>query len=213
MRPARGRPPADDLLTPAEWAVVEGVRHGLTNPHIARLRGVSVDAVKYHVANALNKLGFTSRRQLRQWDGVRHASALARQETGSMNETFSLGALGQVARHVKDIAAARRWYGDVLGLPHLYSFGTLAFFDCAGVRLFLAEQAGPSPAGNSILYFRVADIRAAHATLQARGVAFIGAPHMIHRHDDGTEEWMAFFHDPDGQPLALMSQVAPVAAA
>jgi methylmalonyl-CoA/ethylmalonyl-CoA epimerase len=30
---------------------------------------------------------------------------------------------------------------------------------------------------------------------------------MIHRHADGTEEWMAFFSDPEGRPLALMSQV------
>jgi methylmalonyl-CoA/ethylmalonyl-CoA epimerase len=31
---------------------------------------------------------------------------------------------------------------------------------------------------------------------------------MIHRHADGTEEWMAFFEDPDGRPLAIMAQVA-----
>jgi FixJ family two-component response regulator len=46
----RGRPRHDDLLTPAEWRVAEAVRHGLTNPEIARLQGVSMDAVKYHVA-------------------------------------------------------------------------------------------------------------------------------------------------------------------
>jgi methylmalonyl-CoA/ethylmalonyl-CoA epimerase len=34
---------------------------------------------------------------------------------------------------------------------------------------------------------------------------------MIHRHPDGTEEWMAFFEDPDGGVLALMSRVAPKA--
>jgi predicted enzyme related to lactoylglutathione lyase len=59
------------------------------------------------------------------------------------------------------------------------------------------------------LYFRVADIAAKHAELAARGVDFKGAPHMIHRHADGTEEWMAFFADPEGRPLALMSQVKP----
>jgi hypothetical protein len=31
--------------------------------------------------------------------------------------------------------------------------------------------------------------------------------HMIHRHDDGTEEWMAFFKDNEGRPLAIMAQV------
>jgi methylmalonyl-CoA/ethylmalonyl-CoA epimerase len=38
-------------------------------------------------------------------------------------------------------------------------------------------------------------------------VEFRGAPHLIYRHEDGTEEWMAFFDDPDGHPLALMTQV------
>ena len=32
-----------------------------------------------------------------------------------------------------------------------------------------------------------------------------GAPHRIHTHDDGTEEWMTFFEDPDGNTLALMA--------
>ena len=30
---------------------------------------------------------------------------------------------------------------------------------------------------------------------------------MIHKHDDGTEEWMAFFTDNEGRTLAIMSQV------
>ena len=56
---------------------------------------------------------------------------------------------------------------------------------------------------------RVPDLDLAHRTLQARGVEFTGAPHMIHKHSDGTEEWMAFFKDPEGRPLALMSQLKP----
>ncbi|MBW8749683.1 MAG: hypothetical protein JF584_19435, partial [Acidobacteria bacterium] len=46
----RGRPPHDDLLTRAEWRVVEAVRHGMSNRDIAARRGISLDAVKYHVA-------------------------------------------------------------------------------------------------------------------------------------------------------------------
>ena len=49
----------------------------------------------------------------------------------------------------------------------------------------------------------------AHATLTARGVKFTHAPHKIHTHPDGTEEWMAFFEDPDARPLALMSEKLP----
>ena len=54
---SRGRPPHDDVLTPAKWRVTEAVRHGLANAAIAGRLGVSVDAVKFHVANVLQKLG------------------------------------------------------------------------------------------------------------------------------------------------------------
>jgi predicted enzyme related to lactoylglutathione lyase len=120
-----------------------------------------------------------------------------------MNVDVKLDLIGQISRTVSDIVAARRWYEEVVGLPHLYSFGNLAFFDCGGVRLFLSEgTAGPE----SILYFKVEDVHAAAATLAGRGAEINSAPHMIHKHGDGTEEWMAFFNDPDGRPLAIMSR-------
>ena len=113
-----------------------------------------------------------------------------------------------MARSVGDTAQSERWYRDVLGLAHLYTYGELAFFDCDGTRLMLAQKVGELPA-ESILYFRVADIHAAHERLQGKGVEFTHAPQMIHRHDDGTEEWMAFFKDPDDRPLALMATRGP----
>ena len=203
----RGRPPHDDQLTPAEWRVVEAVRHGLSNSQIAARRGISLDAVKFHVANILQKLGLNNRGELRRWTGVSRQSALYAKEE-RMDEPLKLGPLGQIARRVKNIAEARRWYGEVLGLAHLYSFGDLAFFDCGGTRLLLSQEPGEDQ-NESILYFRVPDIRAAHTNLGARGVEFINAPHMIHRHEDGTEEWMAFFKDNDGRPLGIMAQAKP----
>lgn len=125
-----------------------------------------------------------------------------------MNES-KLGPIAQIARSVGDTAASEQWYRDVLGLPHLFTFGTLAFFDCAGTRLMLSSEGGARP--ESILYFRVADITAAHKRLTARGVKFTHAPHLIHQHADGTEEWLAFFEDPDARPLALAARVAPKA--
>jgi len=205
----RGRPRHDDVLTPAEWRVVEAVRHGMSNRTIARRQGVSLDAVKYHVANALQKLGLSRRAELRRWEGVSRDSALFHKELPMTPDT-RLGPLAQIARTVKDIAAARRWYGEVLGLTHLYSFGDIAFFDLGGVRLYLSE--GEGWAAESILYFRVGDVRTAHAALSARGVEFLNAPHRIHRHDDGTEEWMAEFKDNDGRPLAIMAQVRSAVA-
>jgi len=199
-----GRPPHDDLLTPAEWAVVEFVRHGLTNRQIAARRGVSVDAVKFHVGNALGKLGMATRAELRRWDGVRRDSVLKKGEA-AMAEV-KLGAIGQIARSVSDIALSETWYRDVLGLPHLFTFGELAFFDCGGTRLYL-QQGEVKP--ESILYFDAPDIHAAHQVLADKGAEFVSAPHLVHCHADGSEEWMAFFNDPDGRPLGLKSVVAP----
>jgi catechol 2,3-dioxygenase-like lactoylglutathione lyase family enzyme len=185
--------------------VAEGVRHGLTNPQIARLQGVSTDAVKYHVANILQKLEFCRRIELRQWTGVRRNSSLFSREP-TMKGSLTLGTISQISRTVRDIEEAKKWYGEVLGLLHLYSFGHLAFFDCGGIRLFLS-QAETSSGPESIIYFNVSDIRMAHAELIQRGVEFLGAPHLIHRHPDGTEEWMAAFNDNEGRPLAILSQV------
>jgi len=187
--------------------VAEAVRHGLTNPEIARRQGVSTDAVKYHVANILQKLALSRRNDLRRWSGVRRDSSLFKTEP-IMTAKLTLGTISQISRTVRNIQEAQRWYGEVLGLKHLYSFGNLAFFDCDGIRLFLSEAADAAGA-ESILYFNVADIRMAHTTLMERGVEFLGAPHLIHRHSDGTEEWMAAFKDNEGRPLAILSQVRP----
>jgi len=177
----------------------------MTSRDVAERRGISVDAVKFHVANAVEKLRVGNRKGLRQWFRAPKGSALNRRER-TVNAPLQLGPLGQISRTVKDIRQSEAWYGGVLGLPHLYTFGNLAFFDMGGTRLYLTEAAD-GPSTESILYLRVADIVAAHDTLKARGVEFLGAPHMIHKHADGTEEWMAFFKDPEGRPLALMSQV------
>ncbi len=206
----RGRPAHDDVLTPAEWRVVQAVRHGLTNRMIARLRGISLDAVKFHTENAIAKLHLENRAALRTWRGIPKHSALNKQ-IPIMNAALKLGPIGQILRTVKDIKRAEEWYGKVLGLPHLYTFGKLAFFDCGGTRLFLNEQADAG--SESILYMRVNDIQRAYTELQTRGIEFTGAPHMIHKHADGTEEWMAFFNDPEDRPLAIMSQVQSPSAA
>jgi DNA-binding CsgD family transcriptional regulator/predicted enzyme related to lactoylglutathione lyase len=207
----RGRPPHPDVLTPAEWTVVHGVRHGMSNRRIARLRAVSLDAVKFHVSNVKAKLGLTDRDRLRHWRGVPANSALVQnsRKDGAV-ATLELGPIGQIARAVKDLKRAEAWYRDVLGLTHLYTFDKLAFFDCGGTRLMIEDQSileVPDLHNDSVLYFRVPDIQAAYDELRNRGAEFTGAPHLIYKHGDGTEEWMAFFKDSEGKHLALMSQV------
>lgn len=122
-----------------------------------------------------------------------------------MANSSTLGPIGQVSRSVGNIEGACDWYQNKLGLPHLYTFGKLAFFDCGGTRLFLEESAQPT--AESVLYLRVPDINAAYAELQQRGIVFTHPPHLIHRHADGVEEWMAFFNDLEGRALAIMCQV------
>jgi catechol 2,3-dioxygenase-like lactoylglutathione lyase family enzyme len=181
----------------------------MSNCQIAKGRDIRIDAVKYHVANAVGKLSLSGRSELKTWHGAPRDSAMARRQTG-MTMEVNLGPIGQIARHVADVGKAEAWYRDVLGLPHLYTFpssvGSLAFFDCGGTRLFLSQE-GKADTEQSVLYFRVPDIEVAHEQLRAKGVEFIDAPHMIFKHPDGTEEWMAFFKDLDGGTLGLMSQV------
>jgi catechol 2,3-dioxygenase-like lactoylglutathione lyase family enzyme len=120
-----------------------------------------------------------------------------------------LGPIGQVSLFVRDVARAERFYGQTLGLPHHFTFGDLAFFDMAGTRLYLHAVDEDAWKPGSILYFLVDDIGAAWEALRAKGVETAGAPHNIYTDEaTGTEEWMAFFGDGEGNTLALMSRVA-----
>jgi methylmalonyl-CoA/ethylmalonyl-CoA epimerase len=124
-----------------------------------------------------------------------------------ISTTLQLGEIGQIANTVQDMPRSVAFYRDALGLRPLPipAPPSMAFFDCHGIRLMLSlPEAGFERAG-SVLYFRVAGIQAAYETLQARGVAFLDRPHLIARMPD-HELWMAFFRDPDGNPLALMSE-------
>jgi len=121
---------------------------------------------------------------------------------------FGLGQIGQIAIPVEDIERAVAFYRDTLGMRFLFQAPPgLAFFDCAGVRLMLDVPLKKEGAScNSVIYYKVADIAAAFAALSGRGVQFDGAPHLIAKMPD-HELWMAFFKDPDGNQLALMSEV------
>src|SRR4051812_19271229 len=106
---------------------------------------------------------------------------------------LDLNHLGQIALAVADVDRAEAFYRDVLGLRHLYRFGDLTFFDCAGVRLMLEKSSKPEPRG-AALYFRCADIAFAVRSLGERGLVFLDAPHLIARMTD-HDLWMCFFRD------------------
>jgi predicted enzyme related to lactoylglutathione lyase len=124
-----------------------------------------------------------------------------------MSATLSgIQSIGQVSIIVKDVERAKAFYRHTLGLTFLFEFPGMAFFDCGGVRLYLARAEKPD-IGTSILYYRVPDIGAAAAALEARGVSFAQPPAKVH--EDATNElWLAFFKDSEDNTVALMSEVA-----
>ena len=69
-RNVRGRPPHPDILTPAEWRVLEQVREGSPNAEIAVRLGVSINTVRTHVSSMLAKLDLPDRHALAQWHGA-----------------------------------------------------------------------------------------------------------------------------------------------
>lgn len=114
--------------------------------------------------------------------------------------------LSQVSRRVENLDRARRFWRETLQVEELYAFPGVAFFTLGQTRLMLKETGTRDQA--DILYLSTADIAASHAELLGRGAKFVGAPHLIHRHPDGSEEWMAFLEDDEGRPLALHAVTA-----
>jgi methylmalonyl-CoA/ethylmalonyl-CoA epimerase len=124
-----------------------------------------------------------------------------------VGEAFSgIGRIGQVRIAVSDVDRAVAFYRDVLGMPFLFQFPGMAFFELGDTRLMLVDPESRDFGGQSVIYYEVPDINAAHEWLAARGVQFDDRPHVVHK-DDAHEEWMCFFRDPDDNVLALMSKV------
>ena len=121
---------------------------------------------------------------------------------------FGLDRIGQISIIVHDLDRAVAFYRDVLGMKFLFSAGpTMAFFDCGGVRLMLGLPSEPRfDHAASIIYYKVNDIRAAHAVIAGRGAIFEREPQLTA--NIGTYEiWIAFLRDPDENLLALMNEV------
>jgi methylmalonyl-CoA/ethylmalonyl-CoA epimerase len=115
--------------------------------------------------------------------------------------------IGQLAIPVADLQRALGFYRDVLGLRFLFQAPPdLAFLDCGGMRLMLSRPQGNEESPSvGVIYYRVADLEAAYATLRERGAVFVDRPHRIARLAD-HELWMTFLRDPDNHLLALMAE-------
>jgi catechol 2,3-dioxygenase-like lactoylglutathione lyase family enzyme len=104
----------------------------------------------------------------------------------------------------RDVERSIAFYRDVLGLPQNPREPTE--FEAGNVTLAIwkPEDQGvdfPRSAAHGIA-LRVADVAAARAELEAKGVEFVGV------RDSGVCN-MAFFTDPDGNSLILHRRYAP----
>jgi len=110
---------------------------------------------------------------------------------------------------IEDYDRGTAFYRDTLGIPFLFAAPPqMAFFQCGSVRLLVGViPPGQQAQRGSAIYFQVPDIQAVFASLKGKGVAFTADPHLVNR-GPKSELWLAEFKDPDGNQLALMSEVA-----
>jgi len=125
---------------------------------------------------------------------------------------LSNATIGQVMIPVDDFDRGMAFYKNTLGLPFLFAAPPqMAFFMCGSVRILVgALPPGQAAERGSAIYFKVEQIQDIASSLKAKGVSFMAEPHLVHR-TPTSEMWLAEFTDPDGNHLALLSEV-PVAA-
>ena len=109
----------------------------------------------------------------------------------------------QISLPVQDMARATRFYRDVLGLKFLMGGPSMAFFDCGGVRLYLASGEGAGT-GSSV-YFRSKDMVAQLAALKQRQVSIHKEPHIIAPMPD-HDLWLMWIRDSEGNLLGIMEE-------
>ena len=113
--------------------------------------------------------------------------------------------VAQIALNVRDLNRANSFYRDVLGLRLLFEAPNMSFFELGDARLMLSAHGGEPGGRGTLVYLKVADAIAAHATLAGKGVPFEQPPHVIGR-SPNAEVWLAWCADPDGNLLGLMSE-------
>ena len=120
--------------------------------------------------------------------------------------TLSPSHISQIGIPVRDLDRAKRFYGESLGLAHLFDAPPgLAFFQCGQTRLMLSENEASEADSKVILYYAVPDARAAQDALAATGAAFDEDARRIARVGD-KDVWLAVTRDGEGNYVGLMSE-------
>lgn len=109
---------------------------------------------------------------------------------------------------VDDFAAAKEFYGDVLGLEHTVDYGQLdgAEYETGNLTLQILSAAAVGrefKPSDHLIAFHVGDYEAARAELESKGVAFVADTI-----DSGVCH-MGIFEDPAGNTLCIHNRYAP----
>jgi catechol 2,3-dioxygenase-like lactoylglutathione lyase family enzyme len=102
-------------------------------------------------------------------------------------------------------AAARRFYGEILGLPEVPKPEALAarggcWFETRNIKVHLGVEEPFNPARKAHVAFRVNDLAALVSTARAEGLEVV-------ENDELPGFARAFVHDPFGNRLEFMSQL------
>ena len=122
--------------------------------------------------------------------------------------------LFHLAFHVHDLAAARAFYGGVLGCAQGRSTATWVDFDFFGHQISMhlgapfattatgqvGDQRVPMPHFGVVL--QTADWQALAQRLRKNAVAFVMEPQLRFEGQPG-EQWTMFFRDPSGNPIEV----------
>lgn len=107
-----------------------------------------------------------------------------------------------------DLASARSFYSETLGLTETGEDPFAVSYDLAGTSLRLTKVEGHQPNPHTVLGWKVADIEAEIDALTAKGVTFavyegFGQDARGIWTDPGSGTKIAWFHDPDGNNLSV----------
>ena len=124
-----------------------------------------------------------------------------------MSRPSHFSGVRQIALTVSDVALAKRFYQDILGLTFLFDAGpNLAFLECGRLRIMLSTAQGAGAVGkNSPLYLQTNDVKTAYQLVVAAGATSEREPQLTAKMPD-HELWIGFVRDPDGNLVGLLEE-------
>ena len=116
-----------------------------------------------------------------------------------MNSPLKVSGIDHVVLHVKDLARARKFYVDFLGMGVDHERSSQCFLKCGSQGVALFEVNDDVHAGSEVnhmaLRLSAGDYQRVKGVLESAGIEVFGRrgdPHCI------------YFHDPDGHRLQLL---------